>query len=604
MSQCKKCGAPVEDGEELCANCGAEAEETRDTPQDAPPPETQVQNAAEEVPSPEEDAQEADPTAQGTPEPSEPQAEESAGAEAPGALWNTPAEGAVTPEADDGGTPPPAKRSRTLPVIIGIVVVVVVILLICAANGLFGSGSSRGEDDLFGAWENTKEKMEDEWNEMLDVTGLSATSDSLKASGADQELAVSIPLSAAMSLDFSLVAQSNAAGDKGYVSLDAGFFGMSQRIVELSQAEKTMIIASPMLFEGTYSLNSDEARTGLADCALGRMMGVEEDAVASAFDAIDSYGSMVSDFGLTAQTNASLEQAWKNLKQSVEVKNNGQETVTVNGVDRDCTAYYVAFTNDQIKTYLNAVTTAMLQDENLRGYMEPTMLTSGMRSWEELLVETQDAIDEMMEQIEQIYFNGYVADGCLVKGRLTLVSDGIPLAIGIEIGGERNLTDAITLAMYEEDGTVWQIKHKGSLVPVNGVVSSEITLTTTSASTGLEEENMTMNLVWDTTKQSDNLSFSCEIPDALLFTLDGSLVVDNAISLAISHYSYGDYSTNSSKQGDLSITYHAQPGGEISEVTGAADARNLLTMSESELEALVMEIQNSAYSLAGMFGLY
>lgn len=129
------------------------------------------------------------------------------------------------------------------------------------------------------------------------------------------------------------------------------------------------------------------------------------------------------------------------------------------------------------------------------------------------------------------------------------------------------LTDALTLTV-EADGETYILSHKGSVVPNNAVVESVVSVAMAYAGDSQPIPVMEGSFHWDTNSTDQNLAIHLENPleeETMLFT----------------------------------ILYKGFPTTEVKKISG--EPKDLLSLSETELQALLMAIQQSINSLQTLF---
>ena len=191
---------------------------------------------------------------------------------------------------------------------------------------------------------------------------------------------------------------------------------------------------------------------------------------------------------------------------------------------------------------------------------------------------------------------GYVSDGYLLRSDLTVDTTYAPIFWSVELGSERKLTDALTFTMTADDET-FVMSHKGHIVPNDGVVESALSVSMAYGEDSQPTPLMEGSFRWDTGAEDQNLTIHFEDPfEEEEFDLSGKLTLKDALTLDLSIPMDSDYEDESLL---LTILYNGFPTTEVKKIDG--EPVDLLSMDESELQALMLEIQQSINSLQTLF---
>ena len=582
MKNCINCGTPMEDQDAVCKQCEGNAPAEESVAPEAP--ETSVAESA-------------------APEAVASIVEEKATTTAATSGFTMSAG-----EGEAGGKKPVSKA--LMGAIAGVAVLAVILIAVFARGG--GGGVSADYGPLFDAMNNTGVAMSEEFSAFASETGVSDLAVALEDSYTRHTFAVGVAGDEAVGdVKFDVIAEYNPEGTEGYVELLFDLMGQSGSIMQISYVEHVMTVASPLLLSNAYSLNLENIETTLPNSTIGSLLGITEESMTEMMDMMFPAGidaiAATEEFTFTDATNKAVEDAADKFNKACKLSEGKDETVTVNGISRDCVMYVMNIPPAAVETYYAETLSAVFKDENFLALMQQSMAfdsaLSGYSSTEEYLTDIETeinaAISEMMTEVKKIELLGYVHDEQFVRGDLVLTGENSrdEVFFVLEIGGEKNLTDEITLTIESTmPAQKYVVKHAGNMIPENGVVDCALTVSYVDVADDSETVYAEGGFYWDSKAAADNFNVAFDIVDVGGFSIEGTMLVDEKFTLDIpvaSFYdSYGDETT-------LSFSWVLEPIDALQTVSGSVI--NVLDMDMAQLMTMMEEIQTSAESLSGLF---
>ncbi len=486
---------------------------------------------------------------------------------------------------------------KPFPVKIVIAMGLAVLLIIVVAVALCSRSGERRQSQsaFFQSIEATQEAIEDELEQAKVETGLAAFLKNIDKKGLSSDVTFSISAGSLglEGLSARLMSQQNAVGNQVYVEGSVGLFGMTYQVLEYSMNKNLLVFASPLLFTGAYSLDLDRLEQDLPDSALGTMMGIDkESAKAIAEYCRTSLSLSQNHYALDKKTEKELERAWADFESSLTFSSTGNETVPINGMEQDCEKINVEVPNEAMLTYLNTCIDAMAKDQTIISLLNLNAISSTQnQDFETMVAEMKSSLEDAFAEIQSITMTGYVKDGLMLRLDTSLTSQkNDAFSLTFEFGGEKNLTDALTITAKEGDNHVI-LAWKGNVIPIDGVVQGQLLVSASedTASAGLD-------LYWAPLQETNNFSLSCNVVEETVFSMKGNLAVSdtqfvmNPMTFTVSDSIGG---------GLVTVDLEAFPTEKIGSIS--VKPTNLLTMDEEALQNLITEIQSSIYGLVFSF---
>lgn len=366
-----------------------------------------------------------------------------------------------------------------------------------------------------------------------------------------------------------------------------------------------LAVASPILLSDAYGINLDKIESDLPDSALGQLLGITEENMEEAMDSFrDFAATQGSSLELSEKSKDTIEEALDTFKSKIKISENGTTSVAINGRNKDCEEYTLKIPKEDLKNLIHTYVETIANDEHFNAFLLGfSASSSGISTEEDLDAALQESLDsfftsldETFSDIDEITLLGYVSDGYLLRSDLTVDTTYAPIFWSVELGSERKLTDALTFTMTADDET-FVMSHKGHIVPNDGVVESALSVSMAYGEDSQPTPLMEGSFRWDTGAEDQNLTIHFEDPfEEEEFDLSGKLTLKDALTLDLSIPMDSDYEDESLL---LTILYNGFPTTEVKKIDG--EPVDLLSMDESELQALMLEIQQSINSLQALF---
>ena len=577
MKNCINCGAPMEEQDAVCAQCGGNAA-----------PVESVEPAETVVPS---------------------EVEVEAAAPAPVTAAAAATGGFTMGAASEGKSEEKKPMSKAvMGAIAGVAVLAVILIAVFARGG----GGSADQGPFFDAMNNTGVAMSEEFGAFAAETGVSDLVAAMDNAYTRHTVSFGMPVDGATGdVKFDIIAEYNPDGTEAFVGLLFDMMGESGALLQMSYIDHVLTAASPLLLSNAYSIDLKDIETTLPNSTIGGLMGITEESMTEMMDMMFPGGieslTTTEDFAFTDETIQAIEASAETFKDACKISEGKDETVTVNGISRDCVMYVMDIPPAAVETYYAEILSAIFADENFLALMKQSMAydsaLSGYSSTEEYFAEIETevntAISEMMAEVEKTELVGYVLDEQFVRGDLVLTGkkSGDVVTFVLEIGGEKNLTDEITLTI---ESTIpeqkFVVKHVGNVVPENGAVDCVLTVSSVDVADDSETVYAEGSLFWDSSLETDNFNVSFDIVDVGGFLVEGTMLAGEKFVLdmpVVSFYdSYGDETT-------ISFSWVSETIDALQTVPGTVI--NVLDMDMAQLMTMMEEIQTSSEAFGGLF---
>lgn len=533
---CGRCGTPIPEGGLFCPRCGAKA----DVPaQPDPIPVPQEPSADAAAPVPEEP-----PVAAAPAEPETvPPAEEAVPPVQEEPVFFAqdepviPQDFAAVPEE-----PQPEKPKRKSKRLLFAVIAAVLVVALLAGGLVYAFVLRDSDGPLETAFHNTGEQFRtllencDTLNKVLDnvteITEAGKCSLLLDASIVDSYVSVDF------SVRYDIDQKKNEAG--GEVKFSAPGY-IPELAVRLYANEDELRLAAPELLKDTYSISLKNFPEKLANSALGKMLGVDDELAVSEF--LQSFGgtSQVPDFFSLYGDEA------KAIEDSVEVTETDKK---IPGAKGDLTVYSVTVDWDAISELIKAVVKDTMNVDDLN-----------------LSVTNEDvdrAIDEAIAEIANsgvVLLIGVNKDDCVTAVYLGIGDDAEALLL---FEGKENIWNEVTLII---DG---DIAAKGYFEPTKDGFRFEI-------------EADGESLVLECDDRAGELVLSIPYGDSYSIRYDAE---DNGAAF------YADLPIEGQS---IPLELHLMPLQKIDRLSG--DAVDLLSLSENGLKMILIELYGNLQKL-------
>ena len=455
---CKRCGAPLAEGQRFCAKCG--------TPVTAP--------AAEPV-----SAGPADTVLM------------------PGVRGADPETGAVAAPA--APATPPRKRRTGLWVGLAAAAVVVILLLALGVPALLRAMNPAVY--LFDSLVNTGTTLAQEQETLQKNLGLNRAIEQsvITQSVRLEELPVDGPEADMLKgLQFTVRSQSDLEARRSWFTytLDMGDFTVLLMDVWLD--DEMIAFASPQLTTGRWYGTLNEG----FGAQINRLLGSEAlDPEMDLAPYADSYNWLETGKPLDPATTDAMWEATRTLLDEVEINREKGVTVNAQGQDRKLDQVTVSAPREALTVWANACADALLADPNVAEVLKSLMMSDPSLTMDSLRQSLDSLLADLPETLDMEFL---IRDKQVV--RVTVDQDGGVLQL--ELGMDGTLLDVLALRALADDGT------EVTVLEMNGAhTAPDGHLTTSGRITLYGETPVTFTLDLDSKKADENLSAEMLIDD-------------------------------------------------------------------------------------------
>lgn len=455
---CKRCGAPLEEGQRFCAKCGTPVTPPAAEPAPAKPADTVLM---------------------------------------PGAGGADPETGAAAAPAAPA-TPP---RKRRTGLWVGLAAAVVVL---AAALALGVPALLRAMDPavyLFNSLVNTGATLAQEQAALKENLGLNRAIEQsvITQSVRLEQLPVDGPEADMLKgLQFTVRSQSDLEARRSWFTytLDMGDFTVLLMDVWLD--DEMIAFASPQLTTGRWygTLNEGfgaQINRLLGDEALDPEMDLDPYA--------DSYNWLETGKPLEPATTDAMWEATRTLLDEVEISREKGVTVNAQGQDRKLDQVTVSAPREALTVWANACADALLADPNVAEVLKSLMMSDPSLTMDSLRQSLDSLLADLPETLDMEFL---IRDKQVV--RVTVDQDGGVLQL--ELGMDGPLLDVLALRALADDGT------EVTVLEMNGAhTAPDGHLTTSGRITLYGETPVTFTLDLDSKKADENLTAEMLIDD-------------------------------------------------------------------------------------------
>lgn len=642
--QCLNCGTPLPEGAAACPACGTAATQpgsmgaaqpappapnalpvnpagpTQAAPQPTPPPQgwQQPPPAAPQPPYGSAPQQAWQPAAQQPPAPAAappqptppPQGWQQPPAGAPAQPWQPapqppapgqPAYGAPPPPYGGApayamaGAPGPASPKKKMKKGAKIAIVIILVVAILAAALAvyfiaFAGGSPKQQ--VRDAFTNTMDALESERTAAQQALGTDKIFSQFYEGPVEMDYHLSMSGLSGMPDEVSMSGSLYANLPDRQLSADIalGLGSMSLLDMQLALEDDLVALACPQLFSGSYGVHTETLGYDLYDTEAYYYMDIESDTSFNIFDMMalpdPSASGQEEPAYYTPETSAELTRLFDTMWETAVVEKTGNQQVSINGFNKSCDVFTVQVEVAVLVDYLQDVVDVLLDDKIFGSAVLSAYLTANGSYYTEddLRYEIEYRLSDLEYYVEEAGATVYVADKKLVRLDIEL-SDGYDdVLVSMEIGGEKNMSDAFRLLVSENGYTEIEVSMQGHQVAEDGLYSLSGEIYGGYESVYFEYE-------FDTTKSSDNFRLSFEAPGAEA-RIYGTMLLDNAAgTLYLDLYDielYDGYNTYY-----MALETDIAPGGSFSGMSPTL----LSSMSDDEIEDLFWEMEENLYTL-------
>lgn len=450
---CKRCGAPLAEGQRFCAKCG--------TPVTAPDP------------------AQADTVLM------------------PGVRGADPVTGAVAAPAAPAA--PPRKRRTGLWVGIAAAAVVVILLLALGVPALLRAMNPAVY--LFNSLANTAATLEQEQATLQENLGLNRAIQQsvITQSVRLEQLPFDGPEADMLKgLQFTLQAQSDLEARRSLFTYTLNMGDFTVLLTDIWLDDEMIAFASPQLTTGRWYGTLNEG----FGAQINRLLGGEAlDPEMDLDPYADSYNWLETGKPLEPATTDAMWEATRTLLDEVEIDREKGVTVTAQGQDRKLDRVTVSAPRAALAVWTNACADALLADPNVAEVMKSLMVSDPSLTVDSL----RQSLDSLLAELPEMLNMEFLIQNKQVV-RMTVEQVGGVLQL--ELGMDGTLLDVLALRALADDGTeVTVLEMSGAHTAPGGH------LTTSGRLTLYGETPVTFMLDLDSKKADQNLTAELLVDD-------------------------------------------------------------------------------------------
>ncbi len=495
--------------------------------------------------------------------------------------------------------PPPKKKRKGL--IIGLAAGLAAVLLL----GTVATVAVRmllPATTVMSAVSKTFNALQTEQENNLSALGISQAFEMLETSPAEQEIYLELPESGLLPgrMGARATVQSDLPGRKLLADIDVEQSGLSLFTGTFAANDDLLSFSAPVFFRGSYGLHTETLGEDWNRSALRDMLGLDipDDLSFNLFDMADT--SSV----LTDESTAKISEIVKTASGDVTVKSGAKGPATVNGEILNCRLYTVTLPKSSAQEALRGIVDVVLNDENYRKSMEESTelasMAGGYTSVDEMIDEMTDVYGELADSLQSdITANVWVAGGYMRRAELSLAmnlqNEDYNVAVAAEFGTKEQMGGALTVGVSINDQTL-QMVRTNTVLEKAGPYSSGTQMYLQDGEGAPKETVLDMKLEYDPGAERDNFRLRLVAGVDSDFALDvrGTVSIDSSkksIDADFDKIEIDTYYSTTSLKG----SYRLVPldGGGLA----MPEPKLLTDMSESGLEDLMSEIEESVYSL-------
>lgn len=446
---------------------------------------------------------------------------------------------------------------------------------------------------VFRALEESHDACLAEFTRAFDEVGLTPILRELEKEGSSTALSLTFPSEEFGNVSASLMQSKSAAGDARYMQAEIKVMGFVLRLFECSIDKQFASLAVPLLFQGVYGISFADLAQTFPQSALAGILGFEEEAIQGISDYLDAAARFSAAETLGETTERALARAIFALEGSFESTGPLETTVSVNNHAILSERYVTEISPATVERVCFQIAEALLKDDLLTDYLQAALALNpdaSRGSLQEYWKDYETLISQLFAQINSTTLTTYHKGGLVLRAELSLLNQyNSEMCFVFELGGGKNLTDALTFRVDSDGTNILRFTHRGNVIPIDGTLESELTLTYRDPYMG-QKWGAKCFVRWDSKKTEHNFYLNLRpLESPSVCNLYGTLRLDQGVFIdPFEVYCFDGYSAEYSFPLSLYIT----PGEAIQART--ADAKDLMHMSEAELFALLEEIENSA----------
>ena len=517
-----------------------------------------------------------------------------------GTQVNGPAPQKPTPVVQNYSTPtPPKKQPKKRKGLMAIVAIVAVIAILAttgavfAASGLFGSDSSK----VAAAFSKSYKAFTDAVDQM-GLTDIGALTESKKVS---EELSLwidEIDGASSMSGLGLRLALDSSLPDRNIGMVLTPFWGSADLLsLQMKLDDAELYVGSPEFTGGNYyMINTETICRDLEN--MGADLGEAAQLSINIFDVLEDVQEL---YGENKEMAQAVKNAVIETLKTVDVKKSGNETIDVNGIDLDCTAYDVVIPEAALHQFLTSVEEAYQNAQNPDAYGH---LLESMGIPADVIEEMKAAIvgasDDVsnafgdihtaLNEVGDMELDIYICDGYVVAMVYENTIDGITMAMNLSIGGGTNYLDNISFNLnMDEEG--YRITSTGNHTGRNNTFTDLTVLE--YVYDGQVTPLVQIDSSYAPKQVEDNFSLAVK-SDGVTLELAGQLTCDkDFINLYLNKVSVSEYGEKLAVIG-MEFSIGKYEGDHIS----IQNYQTLADMTQAELMAVANELTKNATAWA------
>ena len=539
---CKKCGMELKPTDKFCWACGtmvevkAAAETNQQSQLQQPPvqevpvqePQVQQEPVWEAQPRPQEPVWEAQPQPQepvweAQPQPQEPVWEAQPRPQEPvwsaveppveAAAWSQPV---VAEPVKKAARPAKKKKKWLLPALIGGgVVVVAVTVLVLFLLGVFDSDKTK----VMNAFQKSMDAFA-EVGETMKIPDMSFVQED-QAYSMDlgfwinhlEDMEELNGLGIRGSADYSL------SDEKMSLALTP-FYGAANLIdVNLKFDGSMIYLGSPQLTGDTYyCINTETLGADINKLAAG--LGEFEEFGFNIFELV----KIMNEVTMSEEAQKKLNAAIVKLSEELEVEEVGSKEIEVNDHDVDCTQYEVKLSQEALEEFAEVLAEVMGEMNMVEAYekmfetmnlpeeaMDEIYTMLERMDTDEMIEEIQGELMDMVELIGDIELDVYLDDGYIMAVSYEFEVDGTEIEIVLNIGGDDNYVDDLSLRITVEDDVEIVVASTGNHTVKGGKFTDTTTLSVESGS--IKATFLTSEIEFRPSEKSDNFQWTIDMEE-------------------------------------------------------------------------------------------
>jgi hypothetical protein len=395
-------------------------------------------------------------------------------------------------------------------------------------------------------------------------------------------------------IGFRVNTQSDPAGRQAEADFSVTMSGFPLGGVSSYLRDDVLSFAAPLLFKGEYGINLETIGRDFSASALNRIAGeLWPDDMA-----LQVWPSET----MIIEAPPWLSEANKRFVDEAGIEERGSQNVPINDFPRDCEIYEIIAGMESVRRYIHAIWDGLKSEQALFAGISASM--PGYTP-EQIISRADAYLDALANSLTgDLSISVFIHDGRLVRAIFRLpfsVYGPDAIIISIQIGGEQNLSDALTIEASSNE-TGFLMKWAGRHVPTDGKYDTALMLYRYNGLGNDAPLIFALNGWYDSNLSEDNceltLALTPEFGDSIMIRLNGALRYDKAAKTLTADISQGLYSAKGDAK-EFTAVFERKPSSN--KVFSARTPTMLFTLSEDELQRLVDEFQANIGGISKLF---